>query len=154
MKCVYSTVELVQADLVQSILRRSGIDSRLQNDGSALYGIGLPGPVLLEIMVREEDLGRAATALQDALPPEPSAPKETEPGTFERKVARSARVRSWMWIAALVIPGTIVTIALGLAGDWEPAARIGALVAALAAVGFLVDRAARRARRRRSDPGA
>ncbi len=149
MKCVYSV-----ADLVQSILRRSGIDSRLQNEGSALYGIGLPGPVLLEIMVREEDFGRAATALQDALPHEPSAPKGTGPGAFERNVARSARLRRWLWIAILVIPGMVMTFALGLAGDWKPAARIGALLAALAAVGFLVNRAARRARRKRSDPGA
>lgn len=140
MKCVYSTAELVQADLAQSILRSSGIDSRLQSEGSALYGIGLPGPVLLEIMVREEDLGKATDVLQQALPPCPMA---SQAGEFERKVAKSGRTRLWMWVAALLIPGMVVTIALGLAGDWEPARHFGVFLLALGGVCLLLDRLAK-----------
>jgi hypothetical protein len=63
MKCVYSTPELLKADLIRSRLQSEGIEAVLQNEGAALYGFGVPGPVMLEITVRDEDADRAASII-------------------------------------------------------------------------------------------
>ncbi len=115
MKAVFTTTGFSEAELVKSILREHEIESVLENEGGALYLIGMPTPAVpLVVRVSDEDEARALSlvelALRDA-PPGPEAggpdapPGETpeEARAFREKVERSHEEARSAWTVAFCI---------------------------------------------------
>lgn len=65
---VYSTTSPAQAELLRAALRGNGIDSVLENEGGAMYAVGLAtAAVPLVIAVPEADAPRAAGLIRECL---------------------------------------------------------------------------------------
>src|SRR5437667_7647811 len=116
MKRVYSTTDLLKADLVQVKLRDRGIESNLENAGAALYAFGQ----WLDITVCDEDTDRATAILNESFAP-----------TQQADFGKSRPRRHWLWRFGLLLPVSIVLVYDVAVGEWDVAARV-----ALALAGF------------------
>ena len=68
MRSVYQTTELAEAEFIRAALRHGGIESALENEGGAMYGVGIPSAAVpLIISVSDEDAERAAAVVKRIL---------------------------------------------------------------------------------------
>ena len=66
MRKIYSTSITGQAEMLQVVLRKNGIESRLENEGGAQYAIGFLTPAIpIDIVVADEDAAEAARIIAE-----------------------------------------------------------------------------------------
>ena len=129
MKYVFSTTEFVDYQLIRLALGDHGIDARLENEGAALYGIGMPTSAApIQISVRDEDEEKARIVIHDFFEQRKKKRKKKEeekPDSSEDpspKTTRRKRIRYlWMWL----IGGA--AFVLFLVWDLKPAILVAAL---------------------------
>ncbi len=122
MKCVFATTEFVDLQLIRLALGDHGIDGMVENEGAALYGIGMPTSAApIQISVRDEDEEKARNVIHDVFEQRKKKRKEKEekPDSSEDpfpNTTRRKRIRyRWMWLiggAALLDPVILLPAAL------------------------------------------
>src|SRR5581483_10917675 len=91
MKVIWSTTDPAEASVFSALLREAGIPSSTENEGGALYAVGMPtSAVPLNIAVREADAERAQNLLRDFV-----HRKRSGDDAFKRSVETSRR--RWLW---------------------------------------------------------
>jgi len=80
MKKVYATTVIGQAEMLQVVLRRHGIESRLENEGGALYAVGLPSAAAPIVIVVDDERAEEATRI---IAEEFSRPKASDPTAIQ-----------------------------------------------------------------------
>lgn len=80
MKKVYSTTRIGEAEMLQVVLRKHGIESRLENEGGALYAVGVPSAAApIVIVVDDERAEEAARIIAEEF----RKPKTTDPTALQ-----------------------------------------------------------------------
>ena len=100
MKYVFATTEFVDLQLIRLALGDHGIDAMVENEGAALYAVGMPTAAApFRISVRDEDVETARNVIHDIF--EQRRKKKGEPETSEdpfQKTVRRKRIRyRWMF---------------------------------------------------------
>ncbi len=68
MKTIYTTTLLEEANLIQLLLRDHRIESSLENQGGAMYAVGVPSAAVpLAITVLEKDAEKGTALIKDWL---------------------------------------------------------------------------------------
>ena len=121
MKYVLATTEFVDLQLIRLALGDHGIDGMVENEGAALYGIGMPSSAApFRISVRDEDEEKAWNVIHDFFEQRKKKRKKQEekPDSSEdpfQKTVRRKRIRyRWMWLigGAIFLDPTIFLPAL------------------------------------------
>jgi len=139
MKVIFSTTDPSEASVLSALLGREGIASKIDNEGSAYYAVGMPtSAALLNITVQEEDAEAATRIIQASLQKRAQGARATEPaGAFEKSVECHRRRWQWMLIAGYGLPIFIILgVGMFVGGRKvieSPAWMMGALIIALLA---------------------
>lgn len=122
MKRVYSTTLLEEAEFLRMALRDSEIDSFLENQGGAMYAVGMPTSAApLYISVADDKADEAARVIEGVLAARRSskpAPESDEPGAqkFRALVGRSRRRNRLIWLILILLPIALLPFSVRFAG--------------------------------------
>ena len=103
MKYVFATTEFVDLQLIRLALGDHDIDAMVEDEGAALYAIGMPTAAApFRISVRDEDEEKARNVIHDFFEQRKKKRKKEKPESSEDpspKTTRRKRIRYlWMWL--------------------------------------------------------
>ncbi len=140
METVYTTPERSEAVMVQLLLDREGLETRMVNEGGALHAIGIPTTTApFEILVQKDQLEKAHNIIDEYLEDQEEyrkrikkelqnkdqlAPEEKE---FREMVEESNEFERLSYLSILLTSGIAMLIG-GIFGSWIPLVYLGVIV--------------------------